>query len=570
MIGISIADGAFQLVCAEPIGRRRYLDEDTVKSLDDFGRRYGKLLASNETEGLLELGRDLYRFLDGDAGQLTALIDQAPRPIHFEVAAPTRRPDQPALALSRAPWELLANEQGFIAGDDRLGFSPVRRLGHREAFPPLDRYRLGLTFMAASPRGAVELDYEREEAAIMAAVGSTDLDLLVEESGNPEELTDRLAEVPAMQALHLSCHGHNAWPPDGGAARRPILIMEDGRVAYCRLHSADLLQPSTRLPRFIFLSACLTAAGGGDQRPTWRGDKRPGDGPPGVLAQSLAEALIDGGFPAVLGWDGSVADRAATAFAATLYDNLASRSGLADAVASARRWLLNAADEALRKDWHLARLWVGPDGGGALVAGVQRRNLIPNHGEKEFLVKARRQVPVASHDMFVGRRRELQAVLRTLREATHAGVLLHGMGRLGKSSLAARIANRRRDLKLAVVFEHYGALDIFEALDDALKENPDARELVRQGARRVRERPENFEDALVDLLCAPCMEAGKGGTPLLLLIDDLERILDLDPSGGPTRFEPAFAPIIGGGASRLRSDDNRQPPNPDQPLYVCA
>ena len=32
----------------------------------------------------------------------------------------------------------------------------------------------------------------------------------------------------------------------------------------------------------------------------------------------------------------------------------------------------------------------------------------------------------------------------------YAGVLLHGMGRLGKSSLAARIANRRRDLRLAV------------------------------------------------------------------------------------------------------------------------
>src|SRR5262249_4910512 len=139
-----------------------------------------------------------------------------------------------------------------------------------------------------------------------------------------------------------------------------------------------------------------------------------------------------------------------------------------------------------RNNWHLARLCLGPYGGGPLVAGNRRRDLVPNHGEKEFLVKQRRQVPVASHEMFVGRRHELQIVLRTLREGGHAGVLLHGMGRLGKSSLAARIANRRRDLKLAVVFEHYGALDIFAALEEALQENRDARELVRQGAQQVR------------------------------------------------------------------------------------
>src|SRR6202035_442552 len=112
MIGISIADGGFELVCADPIGRRRHLNDETTATLEDFGKRYAKLLeATNPAEGLLALGRDLYRFLDGDSGDLTALLDRAPRPIHFEIAAPTRRPDQSALALLRAPWELLANDQ---------------------------------------------------------------------------------------------------------------------------------------------------------------------------------------------------------------------------------------------------------------------------------------------------------------------------------------------------------------------------------------------------------------------------------------------------------------------------
>jgi hypothetical protein len=34
----------------------------------------------------------------------------------------------------------------------------------------------------------------------------------VEESGNPDELGERLAEYAAM---HLSCHGHSAWRPRG-------------------------------------------------------------------------------------------------------------------------------------------------------------------------------------------------------------------------------------------------------------------------------------------------------------------------------------------------------------------
>src|SRR5262249_61033541 len=131
--------------------------------------------------------------------------------------AANRYPSAGEWALLRAPWELLADKQGFLAGDVGLGFSPVRRLGRRVPAPALDKHRLGLVFMAASPRGALELDYEAEETAIMAAVGATKLDLLVEESGNPDELGERLAEYSAMEALHLSLHCHNARQP----ARQP-------------------------------------------------------------------------------------------------------------------------------------------------------------------------------------------------------------------------------------------------------------------------------------------------------------------------------------------------------------
>ena len=237
---------------------------------------------------------------------------------------------------------------------------------------------------------------------------------------------------------------------------------------------------------------------------------------------------------------------AATAFAAKLYEKLGGRATLAGATAWARRGLLNAPNEAMRPNWHLARLWLGPIGGGPLVGGNRRRAMMPaTHGQKEFLVKARQQVPVASHEMFVGRRRELQKALRALRGEEYAGVLLHGMGRLGKSSLAARIANRRRDLRLAVVFERYGALDVMNALLEALKDAPKAREAVEMAINVVRQAPDRLEGALTDLLCGPCGQEEKNGTPVLLVIDDLERVLEADPMGGRHRVRAAEAAVLG-------------------------
>jgi hypothetical protein len=82
-----------------------------------------------------------------------------------------------------------------------------------------------------------------------------------------------------------------------------------------------------------------------------------------------------------------VADGAATAFAARLYDELEGRADLADAVASARRSLLNASDEATRSDWHMARLWLGPQGGGPLVAGDPGREGVPYQPASDLVVE---------------------------------------------------------------------------------------------------------------------------------------------------------------------------------------
>lgn len=553
--GISISGARFEVLCGdEEVGPRRDLDNAAVSVLTGFAQRYAalqRLEAEQASAGLLALGRELYAWLEGDAGQLTQLQERASRPFVFEIRGP-RTPTEAQGALLWAPWELLANGKGFLAQDALLNFCPVRRLGRAEAAAPLGDYRLGLAFMASAPRGQQALDYEAEESAILRAVGEGDIDLLVEESGDPEELGRHLKDLVAMSALHLSCHGTSAWRPkeDPDAPPRPVLMMEDAEGNERPTDAAALISElRSAKPRLLFLSACLSAAAGEGAKglPVGLGEKRAEAGRiAGEVAHSLATALVEGGVPAVLGWDGSVADVAATAFAGEIYDRLAQEVDVTEAVAEARRVLLNAADKDVRRDWHLARLWLGPKGGGPLVGGRRKRSMLPaTHGHKAFLAEDRRKVRVASHEMFVGRRRQLQRALRALHDRSHAGVLVHGMGQVGKSSLAARIANRRRDMALAVVFEHYDALSVVEALASTLSSYPAARELLRARKPQVREDPAQLEELLIDLLAGPCAQADVQGPPVLLVIDDLERILVAAGSEDrPHRPEPAYVPVL--------------------------
>ncbi len=158
-----------------------------MSDIGDVASRYRTLcrrmtVDRPETAALLDLGRALYRWLDGTEGWLSELRPKLVPPFVLEVRT-GRQPSGSGSVLLHAPWELLADELGFLAEREFLAFAPVRRMG-RPGKAVADEFRLGVAFMASAPRGATDLDPEAEEAAILAATRN-DIDLIVEDSGDP-------------------------------------------------------------------------------------------------------------------------------------------------------------------------------------------------------------------------------------------------------------------------------------------------------------------------------------------------------------------------------------------------
>lgn len=169
MSGLIVDGSGFELVLGdERVGPRRAIEDADVDLLKRIADRY---VRANSADVLLELGRELFGWLDGEQRQLHAWLERAVAPAVLEVRGP-QWPSNAVWQLLRAPFELLAWPGGrFLAEDGILRFGVVRRLGTASAPAELDGYRLGVAFMASSPTGQHELDFEAEEMAILDAVG---------------------------------------------------------------------------------------------------------------------------------------------------------------------------------------------------------------------------------------------------------------------------------------------------------------------------------------------------------------------------------------------------------------
>ena len=168
----SVVDGA-ENVCPIPLAAAR---------LADWAARYDAAAARDAEAELLAIGREMFGWLD-EALWASGWADGAgDRELEIRVR---RRDDAREVALLDAPWELLARDTGPLGLDATQLFTVARRIGAPAAVWEPRHHDLQLMFMAAAPQGQADLDFEREEATVLAATrGDGRVHVIVEETGS--------------------------------------------------------------------------------------------------------------------------------------------------------------------------------------------------------------------------------------------------------------------------------------------------------------------------------------------------------------------------------------------------
>ena len=444
-------------------------------------------------------GRRLYDWIDG-SGELSTLLAGSGTTV-LAIALSER--------LAHLPWEVMHDERGFLVARSQPVI-PVRWRARREgdrlswAAGEVPNRPLQMLFMATSPVGVEPvLDFEGEEGRILAATKRQPLSLTVEESGCLDELENLLASYDRdhFDVVHLSGH---AWISEDG----PRFVAETETGDRADVSSDEIAKAlQFRFPAVMFLSGCRTGQAG-------RGSRGAGEVP------SMAAALLTAGANAVLGWGRPVRDTDGILAAEALYKALSEAKTLPEALALTYQAMIraNAQDKTQGRDWHLLRLYVTGEMPQNLVTPLRtaRRQKAQRPSMATEFLDAAEQVKVASRESFVGRRRPLQACLRSLRDPDGVGVLLYGMGGLGKSSLAARICDRMTHFERVVLF---GPLDEAELV----------KRLVNSLAGKIanlelKQRVQDPNVALTDRL-REVFEADLA-RPFLLVLDDFEANLE--------------------------------------------
>jgi len=459
-----------------------------------------------------------------------------PRSVGDLVAQEVKRAQESGILLdiifASADEELLSLplEAVRLPGDRPLGLEPRVRLFRRlsgaravrgEAIPGPLRILVAVGSPDAQNERVELLDMERELRSILDALEPAIVEerAIVEmlEVGSLHHIREALEKEP-FHVLHVSCHG---------VPGKLILEKEDGSED--RVTPEELAERLTFLDRkvqLVFLASCLTGVAG-----------REGEGA-GMLP-GFAQGLLKQGIPAVVAMQAPVGDRYATDLAASFYRHLSTGESPVPSLALAR-----ARQEV--EEARLRRIEKGesPDAPGNLPEWATPALYLAGEPYPLYDPAApfdrRRPRPEVQFDPgvcvrrigdFIGRRREVREMARALRNGT-PGVLLFGMGGVGKSSLAAELVKRLRKDGGAVA-SVAGETSLHRILEDvgrellalSIERGEDEKSPLRQWAAELRAQGRTPEDRWASFL--------RDVVPnhrILLLLDNFE-----DNLVGPSR-----------------------------------
>ena len=429
-------------------------------------------------------------------------------------------------ALAPLPWEtlLLPGGDGLHAPlalhervnlfrtETSLGTIPAIRIA-----PPLRILVVIGSPEAQNARGEL-LDMERELSSILDAVeGARHAGAVVRivEFGNLPAIRQQLMEE-RFHVLHVSCH-----------AGPGVLILENPDGSEHEVTAAELceqLLPPDRGVPLVVLAGCATGLAP-------RGEETE------EALPSVARALLAHGVPSVLAMQAPVGDRYATELAGEFYRVLAmddARSPLV-ALGEARR-AVEQRRRAEKDDQRATQLaeWATP----ALYVRGESLRLVDPESEAEDVAAAPTptfapEVAVRRVGEFVGRRSERRRAARLLDDEQRSGALIHGLGGVGKSTLASRVLTdaAERGALLATVVGETTPDQILAEIGNrlfaqAIQQGVDERHSVRQCAAVLGRADIDWEQRLGVL-----SQVVLGELPIVLLVDNFEdNLVDEGPA----------------------------------------
>jgi tetratricopeptide (TPR) repeat protein len=321
------------------------------------------------------------------------------------------------------PWELICIESGnFIGLDSKF---TIRRLPKKDS--PLARANtslpprpLRILFMACAPREEAQLEFEREEEAIIRAIAKAGPNVAFDsgDAGTFDELLERINEFQP-HIVHLTGHG---------------IVMDDGLGYFAfedergQTDSRSSVEMRERLfsgssVQLAFISGCQT-----------------GKAPPIAAMGGICQGIVSEEIPMAIGWAASIADDIATQFAATFYKTLAAGQPVDRALTQARQAIQKTCDERGYPGWTLPVLYSASTQSMVFDPDPQRPSVPPMR--PSVVQQPLEGMSEGYTDNFVGRRREIQRLLPALREGTLHTLILTGLGGAGKSTLATRLARK--------------------------------------------------------------------------------------------------------------------------------
>ena len=523
VLTVSLASG---MVSCRAVLAGTVLGEQTAAVPYRIEDVWDALEVAGAEERLAEAGHRLREALFGEEAvrHVTDLVDHAALGSVLEVVVEA---DASAAWL---PFELLRLPDGRVLATLPMVWMRRRMpVAGRAATGPLPGPLKILVAVAAPDETRtrnVPLDVEAEMQAVLDAISGVEAagaaEARILEVAGTRQITEALRE-DQYHVLHLSAHGS----PQGVE-----LEDEDGNpVPVDAAALVGALQAAQRPLPLIVISACAAAAASPDGR------------------DALAAALVRHGADRVLSMQATVTDAYATALAEVLYAGLAAGRTPSAALADARRELEERRQELRRRDPaspHAGRLpeYAVP----VLLCAAEDPVLRDMAAAAEPLMRPARppgggSVRTLRIGELIGRRAELRTAVAALRGGKAArdrwgalsGVMLTGIGGIGKTALAGRVLGRmEEDGWLTAV--HVGLWNpgaLAAAVAASMTGRPDWEE-----PRAFLDDPQVADTAKVALIGELLAKAR-----LLVLFDDFEQNL---PLGGDSFTDPGFAEVFAG------------------------